>query len=157
MLDSLMVANQNSQIETEIRDMRKGTAGIEGQRSQRGENGFGEITAGCGDLGRGELRVFEYVDALFLQAGQKLEAQTILASLIQFGNALADGDQFIAGSHAVRPGFERTALHLTLQASDPHHEKLVEIGAYDGKKLQTLEQGILLVLSLLENARLESQ
>src|ERR1019366_6744673 len=75
-----------------------------------GEYGFGKIDSGGGALGRGELRVLEYVDALFFQAGQEPKTQTILSSLVEFGNALADGDEFIAGSHAVRARLQRAAL-----------------------------------------------
>ena len=80
-LDALRVANQDGQIEAEIGDVREGAAGIEGERRERGKNGFGEIAIGGGGLRLGEVRVFEDVDALFFQSGQNLLAKAILPVL----------------------------------------------------------------------------
>ena len=72
MLHALQIANQNRQIEAEIRNMGKRSAGIERERRERGKNRFGEVTIGKLGLRRVELRIIQDVDALFLQARQQL-------------------------------------------------------------------------------------
>ena len=72
-------------------------------------------------------------------------------------DSLANGDEFFAGRHAIRAGFERTALHLTFQPGNPHHEEFVKVGTDNREKLYPLEQRVLFVLRFFKNSRLKSK
>ena len=67
-LDALGIAQDHGQIQAEVRDVRERPAGIEGQRSQRGENRVLKIGVGDGTLLFGQVSEIGDAHSGFAQA-----------------------------------------------------------------------------------------
>src|SRR5436305_13016208 len=99
MLVAGAIANEDREIQAEVRDMRKGPAGIKGQRSEHGEDGLFEVSGGALELRGGQMLVVVDVDSVVVQLGpQRFEAA------VRFGEQLldfaTDGEELRASAHA---------------------------------------------------------
>src|SRR5690349_11064816 len=72
MVLSVAFAEQDREIHAEIRDMRKGAAGVESERRQYRENRFFVVGVHGFALALGERCVIHYRDAAFLERGKQL-------------------------------------------------------------------------------------
>ena len=136
--------------------MRERPAGIEGQRRQRGKNGFLEIRVGDGALLFGEIGIIQDVDS-------RARPAPGTSSLVQQSCALRNrritearmARICSAGVMPSGPVSSHALLDLPLQAGDPHHEELVDVGADERQEHQPLEQRIAVVLRLFQHAALK--
>ena len=69
----------------------------------------------------------------------------------------ADCRELLFGQHSVRTAVGHTAGQQLLQARDPHHEKLVQVGRHDALELAAFGQRDGGVARLLQNAPIELQ
>jgi hypothetical protein len=145
----------NDEVETFVEELREGVRGIDGQRSEHGENFAPEVVV--------EVRAYRRVDI-----GVVVEAHTVLRELRfdlpapaivlrgdEFAHAVKDGGQLLPGGQTVRPGGLRSGLDDLLEPGHPHLEKFVEVGGDNAKELEALEQGDGLVLRLVKDAAVE--
>src|SRR5262249_1110738 len=63
----------------------------------------------------------------------------------------------LAGKHAVRAGLANTAQDLLLDAGDPNHEELVQVGAGDRQEFQALIKREAPIARLIEHALVEAE
>ncbi len=138
---SLAIADEYGQVQAQVGDVRKRASGIECQRGQNRKDSLVEVFRGPFNLRVTQLRVVVNEDSLLLERWhQSLQASvSVIHQLLHFA---ADGNELGARSHAVRPNFHQTGLHLRLQAGHPDHEEFVQVRTQDRNELHALQQWI---------------
>jgi hypothetical protein len=152
----LTVADQHRQIETQVRNVRKGPPRVETQRCQNRKNRFREVPGDDPKLGVIQFRVVVNPDALFPQLRQN-RLQAMVRLFHQAHHLPADGHKLCPRAHAIEPGIHRARVHLRQQPGDANHKKLVEVGPQNRQELQPLQRRVLFVLRLLQHAPLKCQ
>ena len=134
--------------------MREGTAGIEGQRREHGEDDGVEVLVGGLPRLVVEPVVVDDVDAGVGELGQQIGVD--LPSLPhELEGSLTGLRQGLGRRPAVAGALGHAGAHLLLETGDADHEELAQVGAHDAEELQTLEERVAPVARLVEDARLE--
>ena len=137
--------------------MRKRAAGVEGQRREHRKDRLAEVLVGDGQLLFVQRGVIQHLNAGFGQRRQQLVVQAFVRIGQQLLGLAADGHQLSRRMHAVGTHIQDSGIHLVDQAGHAHHEKLVHIGAHDGKEFDALQQRIAFVLGLLQHPELKRE
>ena len=129
---------------------------IDGDGRQDGEHVGEEQPLQPAALARLEVARLEDVHA----GGGHLGLQRAPAGLLvgdEPGGEAVDGAQLLGrGEPVLRLGLHAGG-HLAVNAGDAHHVEFIEVGSGDRQEAQTLEQRMVLVLCLFENAPIELQ
>ena len=107
--------------------MRKRSARIERQRSQRRKDCFGKILVNVRPLYRCQLRIIHDAQTSLLKGREELPAQTLVCGFEQIRSLFTDRAQLLFGRHTIGIAFEYTALHLPLKTGYPHHKELIQV------------------------------
>ena len=119
--------------------MRKGVAGIDRERGERGIDLVGVVDGEVAALVGFELGQLEEADADLFEAGAQLGAKQLILRGDHLVRALGDSRELLGRGHAVGGELDDAARELLLESGDAHHEELVEIGGADGEELQPLD------------------
>jgi hypothetical protein len=92
---------------------------------------------------------------VFFQPRQHLFEQTAHLHVQQQTQAVRDHAQLRRGAQPIRRSQVRVGFVLFLQAGHAHHEKFVQIGREDRKKLQAFEQRLRGIERLIKHAAVE--
>ena len=140
--------------EAEVGDEGKRMGGIDGERRQDRENMRMEVLFEPGHIGLAQVgRVGEH-DAGIDEFGPQLAPPTLLFGG-EMGDALADLHELFGRRQPILGGFRHALADLAAQTGDAHHEKLVEIVRRDRQEAQLLQQGVVAVRGLLQDAAVE--
>src|SRR6185312_11177470 len=149
------IRQDNREVHTEIRDVGERAARVHRERRQDWENGFVVIGPQRFTLARIERIPGNDADSGAREFGQQLFLKAIVNLFRDLSNAAAYGRQLLGDGAAINAEVVRSGAQLLLERGNPHHEKLVQIGADDRKKLDPFEQMVARVPGFFENAALE--
>ena len=157
MFHFLFISQHDSQIQAEIRHVRKRTAGIKGQRGQCRKYGVLKVSV-CHRL----LLFREVSKAFDAQSGiaqrrHDLFGPAFVRRSVQADYRGANGAQLFGGSHRIGATVYHALLDLPLKSSNPYHEKLVDIRADEREKHHAIERRISGVLRFFQHASLKLQ
>ena len=132
--------HRDREVEAQPADERERVGGIHGQRRQNGEDLIVEVLRQGGAIGVGEFVPAHEGDAV---AGQR-RADRLHEDLGvpggQLLGAFTDQPQLLARGQPVGRPDRQAHLVAALEAGDPHHVELVEVGGEDGQELGPLQQ-----------------
>ena len=132
-------------------------AGVDGQWCQHREDRFAEVQA-CGFAEGIVQRVpAPDVNAMGGQRRQKVVHQQVGRGAHLGAHLLTNHRELIAGAQPIDAAFGDGRFQLLVQARDPDHEKLVEVGRVDREELQALQHGHVGRHRLVQDARVERQ
>ena len=140
----------------EIGNERKRMRRIDRERRQNREDVLQEVVLEPGAIGLLQAVGFDQHDV----RGLELFAQFAPARLLvagEAGNRLANPNKLLARRQPIRALVGDPGAHLSLEARDPHHEEFIEVVGRDRKEPDLLEQRMLGVFSLFQNAAIEMQ
>ncbi len=106
---------------------------------------------------RRELLAREQADARAVEVGEHVAEQRLVLPRHHLVAALGDGLELLAGAERVRPALLHVPRELLLEARDPDHEELVQVGAGDGEELEPLEGRYQWIDPLFQHALVEGQ
>ncbi len=156
-LVALLVTDDDGKVQAEIRNMGEGMCQVQGERREDGIDRLAEVGVRLFLLGFAQFLVVQNMDARLVQLGQEFALEALMGSVEQFEGALADGGELFARGHAVGGDLDDARLDLLAEPRDAHHEELVHVGAEDGEEFDALEERVVLVQRLFEDAVLELQ
>ena len=131
--------------------------GIHSQRGQDRVDGVVEKLLEMDTLNLRNIGIIMKMDIFPIQRRGYLLAPATVLIIHHSPRTDADSSQGLGGGETVGTRVSRSCLLLLLEASDTHLEEFIEVGADDAKKLQSLEQRIRLVGSLVEHTLVEFQ
>ena len=103
-----------------------------------------------------ELRFVEHADVVLSQLGhQRLPAPLLIVH--EGAGPDRDGRELFGRGHAVLARGGDAGLDLAVQAGDPHHVELVEVGSGDGEEAHPLQQGHARIPRFLEHPLVERE
>src|SRR5450432_1606023 len=126
--------NHNSQIQTQIRDMRKTMARINSKRCENWEDLILKIGAHRNTLPLIQLLIIKNIDMLLCQEGQKFIVPVLAYFLNKRSQLLADSGQLLLGSTSIRTTQRFARSHLILDTGQTNHNKLIEVRLKDRKE-----------------------
>ena len=152
-----LALEMDDDVQTLVQELREGMRRVDRQRRQHRKDPIVEKLLDVGPLGFRKVGVVVKADVL----GGELGLDLLVPAAVLVGDltahAFQDGGELRLGGHAVRGEGDGALLDLLLETADTDLEELVKVGADDAEELQSLEQGILLVEGLVENALVELQ
>ena len=151
------IAQPHSERERQVRDVREGAPGADGERGQHREDLLGEDAVDRLELVALATGAVDDPDAVLGERGGQLVVPHVRVAGAELAGAFLDALERLARREAVDAARVDAGVDLVVQAGHPHHHELVQIGGVDGAELHALEQRRLLVLRQLENALVELQ
>ncbi len=124
---ALVVADDDREVQAQVRDMREGMPRVEGQRRQNRVNHLAEVLVDPFLLGFIQLGVILDLNPGFLKARQEFMLPALEGLVIEFHRQFANGRQGFGRGQAIGGGLGNMGFNLLLDARNAHHEKLVEI------------------------------
>src|SRR5688572_937193 len=152
---TLFVSDNNREVQTQVRDVRKRMSWIERQGSQDRVDHLFEIFIHFLCLRFREFMIIHEMDSRLVQLREDFLIETLQCSSIQFERQFPRRSQHLRRGQAVWEDFHDMGFHLLADAGNAHHEELIHIRAENGKEFQALKQGIAIIQRLLENAPLK--
>src|SRR5580700_3588961 len=140
-----------------VNHVRKRVRRIDGDRSEQGINLSHKKEVHRISAGMIEVRHRQDADALADQRRHELLVPTLVLPGHKGMQFTHEALQLLIGRESVRTGQLITVFRLLQQSGYAHFNEFVEIAGRDGQKLDSLEQRIAFVLSLLEHAPIEGQ
>jgi len=145
----------HDQVNAIVGDMRETTAAIDSLRRQHGKDLALKDMRQCLPLLRAEPVVTHDLDAGVLQRGKGLVRHAVGLAIQQFLRELMNRPMHLYRCSSIRPLLHDARSNLPLDASDPDHKELVEVGRKDGRELYTLKQGGCRLTHFLEHTSIE--
>ena len=119
--------------EAEVGDEREGMRRIARDRGEDGKHLLHEVLVEPDPFLVTELRLVEHVDSRLAHLGhQRLPAVLLLVH--QGVSAVGDRGELLGRGHPVLARHRDAGLHLAVEARDPDHVELVEVGGGDGEE-----------------------
>ncbi len=149
--------DRDRQVQAQPADERERVRRVDGERRQHGEDLLGEIGRQYVALGLIEIGPGDDVDALL---GQRRAHRVEEHAGVPGGDPLrllADAGQLLARRQAVGRADRQSHLVAALQAGDPNHVELVEVGCEDREELGSLQQRQRFVVGKRQDACVEVQ
>ena len=151
----LWIANNHSQIETEIGNVRERVGRIEGQGRQRWKNLPRKITAQPSFLMMPQIGHAQNRDAALTKFRGQILVPAVEGPFKMPEQCFPNGCQLLQRGHAVRWCLQDSAGYLATEAGDADHEKFVKVGGENGQELDALEEWIVGVQGFFKNAPIE--
>ena len=129
------------QRKAEIGQEGEGVGRIDGHRRQDGEQLVQELRLQTLALGLGGAAGVDHLDTGVGQLHLQL-APPLLLMGHQLAGGFIDPLQCLAGGQAIGRQHPHALAYLTLEASDPGHEELIQIISRDRQEAQALQQGM---------------
>ena len=150
------LVQRDQKVERQARDEGEGMRGIDRQRRHQGKDVRQIALAQLRPLVVGKLVPADDRDAVRRQQVQQLQIRPA-----QFLGQILDEREAGRDLLLRRAAVDRQIMHagadLLLQAADPLHEELVEIGVDDRQELDALEQPVARVLGLVQHPPIEGE
>ena len=89
------------------------------------------------------------------EQGHQFVAPVLAYFLHQGGQRLTDSSQLLLRRHTIGTQRGNMRLHLVLQPGQAHHNKFIQVGVKNGKKFDTLQQWMAIILRFLEDTPVE--
>ena len=142
--------------EPEVGDEGKGMRGIACDGGEDRKDLAHEMLFETRPVGVVDIRLVEHEDSRAAHLGhQRLPAALLIVH--QRPRPDRDRGELLGGGHPVLAPGADAGLHLPVQAGNPHHVELVEVGRGDGEEAHALEQGHARVPRFLEHALVERE
>ena len=138
-----------------VEDVRKGMGRIDDDRRQDRFQLFSPVAPDESEVLTFEVSRIPQLDALAGKGGKELLVPALVHLCHQFMSRRRDSGQLLIRGEAVGSGRAASRFPDLQQPGDPDLKELVKVAGYDGDELDPLQQRILLVLRLLENAAIE--
>jgi len=139
LLLALWVADQNRQVQREMRDVWEGMAWVDGQRRQHREDLLPENRVQVAQLALGHLVGADKSNPRSGQGGRDLAIEQGDLALDKRLDPSPDRFQLIERRHAVRRRNSDRGQDLLFEPGHPNLEEVVEVLAEDGQELDPLE------------------
>ncbi len=135
------IAQQDSQVEGQVGDVRERVAGVDGERGEDGEDPSLEGLHHELLVVVVEIAPAGQPDPVIGEGGRHLVQEQVLLPGDEGLDPVAHLEELLTGGAAVRRGGPDAGLHLVLEAGHPHLEELVQVLTEDGEELGPLQQG----------------
>ena len=154
---ALRVAHGDGQVERQAGDVGERVRRVDRQRREDREDLLGEVVGQPQLVGAGQVGPGDDADAVLGQLRAQVVQERAGVLLDQFLVALGDVVELLARGQPVRAAHRQAGLVAALQAGDPDHVELVQVGREDREELGPLQQRLRRVLGQREHAGVEVQ
>ncbi len=139
LLLALWVADQDRQVQREMRDVRERMAGIDGQRRQHRKDLLPENRVQVAQLALGDLVGADHSDPGLGEGRRDLAIEQGDLALDERLDPSPNCFQLVERRHAVRRGDGDRGQNLLFEPGHPNLEEVVQVLAEDGQELDPLE------------------
>jgi hypothetical protein len=108
-------------------------------------------------IGQIEVRHVENSNGVFCERGLQELTPASVAVVDHAADTLRKRFEKLCGGKAIEAPLDDVAFNLLFDAGDADFEEFVEIGVYDAKEFEALEQGIGWIKRLIEHALIKFQ
>ena len=157
LLVALGVADHDSEVQREVRDVREGMAWIDCQRGQHRKDLLAEDRMKLAELFLGHLVGAHDHDPCLRQVRNELAVKDRDLSIDQLLNPSPDRSQLLERRHPIGRGGRDSRQHLFLETGHPNLEEVIEVLAEDRQEANPLQEGDFGVLRHGQNALVEVQ
>ncbi len=151
----LRVAEQDTPVEREVRDVREGTASPDHQRRECREDLAGEEVFHLLPLLRIRIIQGDDPDAVLGEGRSDLLGEAAAEAVAELDRPLAIQLDYVGRRHCVGAAGIDLRLHLVVEAGHADHEELVEVVLVDRREVDALEQRDARVLGELQDPVVE--